>query len=264
MNILNELAENARNIVEEKKKNISTDDLKILAQAIELNRPSFKNAIKNNKNISFICELKKASPSKGLINNEFNYLDILKKYELGDAQAISCLTEPSKFLGSLKILNEVSKNTNLPVLRKDFIIDPYQIYEAKLNGASAFLLIVALLSEEELKDFIRIGNELDLDALVEVHNEEELNKALRANAEIIGINNRDLKDFTVNLDTTLNLIKKIPEDKVIITESGILSVEDIKYLNNSKNKIDGVLIGELLMKSPDIVRELQYLKSYED
>lgn len=212
--------------------------------------------------LSFICELKKASPSKGLIKPDFNYLEIAKEYEKNEADAISCLTEPTKFLGNIEYLENTVKAVETPVLRKDFIIDEYMIYEAKAKGASAILLIAAILNEKELKQYLDLARSLDLEALVEIHNLEELEKALNAGSSIIGINNRNLKDFSVTLDTTASLVPEIPRDKIIISESGIHSKDDLKFL--TQFGIDGVLIGEQLMRSPDIGKALRDLKNYEN
>lgn len=212
--------------------------------------------------MSFICEVKKASPSKGLIKPDYNYLDIAQIYENNDASAVSCLTEPTKFLGNLEHLNTLSKNIDIPLLRKDFVVDEYMIYEAKLNGASAILLICAILEEDKLKEFLDLAHSLDLDALVEVHNLEDLQKALNVGARIIGINNRDLRNFNVSLDTTLDLLAHIPEEKIIVSESGIHTKDDLKLLAN--NKINAVLIGEAFMKSEDIAASLNDLRNYED
>lgn len=257
MNILEELANSAREIVKNKKQKVSEETLKEDAYALRSERFKFEKAL-SEPGISFICELKKASPSKGLIREDFNYLDFAKDYETSGASAISCLTEPTKFLGSLEYLKNTSEAVDLPVLRKDFIVEPYQIYEAKINGASAILLIVALLTQEELFDYITIADDLGLSALVEVHNEKELEKALKANARIIGVNNRDLRDFSVDLKTTEELSKLIPDDVLFVSESGIHSYEDVKRLE--KTGVDAVLIGEQLMRSDDIPAALKELK----
>ncbi len=260
MNILDVLAHSSYERVEESKEKISIEKLKEKAKAAK-NTASFKEALKK-PGLSFICELKKASPSKGLINPEFDYLQYINDYEEGGASAISCLTEPTKFLGSLDILNDVTSHSKLPVLRKDFIIDPYQIYEAKVNGASAILLIAALLEEHDLKEYFNLAHDLDLDCLVEVHNEDELRKAINCGVDIIGINNRDLRDFTVDLNTTIKLAKKVPKTTVLVSESGIHTKNDLKKLIEAN--IDAVLIGESLMGSDNIPMKLSELINYED
>ncbi len=261
MNILETLAQSNREIIKKKKENKSLNELSEEVNKIKETRPSFKKALEK-PGISFICELKKASPSKGLICPDFDYLKFAHEYEDNGVNAISCLTEPTKFLGSLKILEEVTNNINLPVLRKDFIVDPYQIYEAKLAGASAVLLIVALLEQDELESLFQLTKQLGMDALVEVHNLKEINKALTAGVDIIGINNRDLRDFTVDLKTSAELSKYLPETVIRISESGIHSAEDVKFL--AKNNFNGVLIGEQLMTGNNIPDNLKQLMNYEN
>ncbi len=208
--------------------------------------------------LNFICECKKASPSKGLISPEFPYLDIAKAYERGGASAISVLTEPEYFLGSDKYLQETAAQVNLPVLRKDFTVSPYQIYEAKTLGASAVLLICAILSPSQLEEYRLTAESVGLDALVETHDGWEIETALQSGAKIIGINNRNLKDFTVDIGTCLQLRKKIPEDRVCIAESGIRSEDDIRVLK--EKGYNGVLVGETLMRSRNPEEMLRRLK----
>ena len=211
--------------------------------------PVFEKALKKEK-MSFICEIKKASPSKGIICEDFNYIKIAKEYESAGADAISVLTEPEFFMGSNKYLTEVKKEVNIPVLRKDFIVDLYQIYESKTLGADAILLICSALNFKELKDYMETAWRLGMSALIETHDEKEVEMALKAGANIIGVNNRDLKDFKVDLNNSIKLRKLIPEDKIFVSESGIKTKEDIELLHN--NKTDAVLIGEGLIKSADI------------
>jgi indole-3-glycerol phosphate synthase len=218
---------------------------------------SFKEALQA-PGLSFILEIKKASPSKGLIAPEFPYLEIAKEYEAIGAAAISVLTEPDYFLGDNKYLSDIADTVKLPLLRKDFIIDPYQIYEAKFLGASAVLLICALLDKETLQSFYALTKSLGMDALVEVHNESELQKALYIGADIIGINNRDLYTFTVALNTTGRLRKLIPNDVVVVSESGIQSADDIKLL--ASFNIDAVLIGESIMRAANRSEYLSTLR----
>jgi indole-3-glycerol phosphate synthase len=212
--------------------------------------------------LSFICEVKKASPSKGLIAPDFPYLEIAKEYEEAGASAISVLTEPDYFMGSDEYLREIATAVKIPVLRKDFIIDPYQIYEAKLLGASAILLICALLNTETLARYLKIAASLDLSALVEIHNREEADSALKAGAGIIGINNRDLKTFTVDFGLTGQLRKFLPPGIICAAESGIKTPEDIRALNGLD--LDAALVGESLMRSPDKKKFLAELKSAAD
>ena len=197
--------------------------------------------------LNFICECKKASPSKGLISPKFPYLDIAKAYERGGASAVSVLTEPEYFLGSDLYLQEIAAQINLPVLRKDFTVSPYQIYEAKTLGASSVLLICAILSASQLEEYRLEAESIGLDVLVETHDGQEIETALKSGARIIGINNRNLKDFTVDIRTCLQLRKEIPQDRVCIAESGIRNEDDIRSLKSKG--FNGVLIGETLMRS---------------
>jgi len=199
--------------------------------------------------LSFICEVKKASPSKGIIAEDFPFLEIAKEYEEGEASAISVLTEPEFFLGSGEYLKKIAAAVHIPVLRKDFIIDPYQIYEAKLWGAKAVLLICALLEQETLASFIKTAKELSLDCLVEIHNEAEAEEAIAAGAHIIGINNRDLTTFNVDRGLSTRLRKLIPPKILTVAESGVKSSDDIRMLKETG--VNAVLIGESLMRSAD-------------
>ena len=208
--------------------------------------------------LNFICECKKASPSKGLISPDFPYLEIAKAYERGGAAAISVLTEPEYFLGSDEYLKEIAAQVDLPVLRKDFTVSPYQIYEAKTLGASAVLLICAILSPEQLTEYRLAAESVGLDALVETHDAGEVETALQSGAKLIGINNRNLKDFTVDINTCLQLRAEIPEDCISIAESGIRDEEDIQRLK--AEGFNGVLIGETLMRSGDPERMLRRLR----
>ncbi len=200
--------------------------------------------------VSLIAEVKKASPSRGVFVKDFDPVKLAAAYEKAGASAVSVLTDARFFNGSLEDLKKVRENVRLPILRKDFIIDPYQIYETASAGADALLLITGILEKEKLRDFIRLAGELNLDALVEVHTREELEKALGCGAEIIGINNRDLKTFQVDIATTLELAKLVPEDCVLVSESGISSEEDVKRL--AQAGVDAVLVGEALVISPNI------------
>lgn len=208
----------------------------------------FEKALKD-KPIAIIAEIKKASPSKGLISEDFDYITIAKDYESAGASAISVLTEPYFFQGSNDILMEISENVEIPILRKDFTINPYMIYEAKAIGASAILLIASILKDSQLEEFLKLADSLGLSAIVETHNETEIKRAINAGARIIGVNNRNLNDFTVDINNSINLRKKVPKDIIFISESGIKTPEDVKQLK--KNDVDGVLIGETLMGSND-------------
>jgi len=199
--------------------------------------------------LSFICEVKKASPSKGVIAHDFPWLAIAKDYEEGGAAAISVLTEPEFFLGSDQYLRGISAAVRIPTLRKDFIIDPYQLYEAKLWGAKAALLICALLEPETLSSFIALADELALDCLVEIHSEAEAEEALNAGSRIIGINNRDLTNFAVDTGLASRLRRLIPAGVLTVAESGIKSADDVRALKDTG--VDAVLIGESLMRAAD-------------
>ncbi len=222
-----------------------------------VNKISFKDSLKN-KDFAFICEIKKASPSKGVIVENFPYLEIAKDYEQAGAAAISVLTEPNFFKGNDKYLTEVSNTVKIPVLRKDFIIDEYQIYQAKVIGASAVLLICAILDDKTLQKYMSIAKSLNLDCLVETHNKEEIKQALNSGAEIIGINNRDLKTFTVDINNSVRLRKYLGDNKILISESGIKSSADIKILKDTG--FNGALIGESMMLSENKKQFLNELK----
>ena len=218
----------------------------------------FEAALKQ-PGLSFICEVKKASPSKGIIARDFPWLDIAHDYEKAGAAAISVLTEPDYFLGSGRHLQEIAKAVKIPCLRKDFTIDPYQIYEAKVLGAEAVLFICALLDLKTLASFIKIAQDLKLSALVEIHDKAEAEKALEAGSRIIGINNRDLKTFTIDFGLGTALRRSIPTGILTVAESGVSSPEDIRSLNGFA--FDGVLIGESLMRSSDKKQFLAELKA---
>ena len=207
--------------------------------------------------MSYICEVKRASPSKGLIAPDFPYLEIAKAYEYAGAAAISVLTEPKWFLGQDSYLKEIAESVSIPCLRKDFTVDAYMIYEAKLLGASAVLLICSILNEEQIHSYISICDELGLSALVEAHDEAEVQMALRAGARVIGVNNRNLKDFTVDTENSRKLRSLIPEDVIFVSESGVRTAEDIQKLREAG--ADAVLIGETLMRAPDKKAKLEEL-----
>lgn len=209
--------------------------------------------------LHFIGEIKKASPSKGLIAQDFPYLQIAEDYQKAGVDAISVLTEPDYFQGDLHYLQEISKVTSTPLLRKDFTIDPYMIYQAKIAGASLILLIVAILSDEQLNEYLNLAHQLGLAAIVEVHNPNELQRALRVRASIIGVNNRNLQDFTVDLNNSINLRSLVPKDIPFIAESGIRTAADIKRLKDAQ--VNGVLIGETFMRAPDKEKLITKFKS---
>ena len=254
--ILDEIAEKARVRVAESKKRISPDVMaekaKQKAKATEPFR--FEKALARD-GVSFICEVKKASPSKGVIAEDFDYLAIAKDYEKAGADAISVLTEPDYFLGSIDYLAEIAEHVQTPLLRKDFVVDEYMIDEAKAAGASAVLLICALL--ETLTRYHKHCDELGLSALVEAHDEEEIQMAVRAGARIIGVNNRNLKDFTVDIHNGIRLREKVPKEILFVAESGIKTRENIVELE--KGCVNAVLIGETFMRSENKEQMLQQL-----
>ena len=223
---------------------------------------NFYTIASRDNSLKVISEVKKASPSRGIICSDFDPVRIAKSYEAAGAAAISVLTDEKYFQGKLDYLSEIRKAVNVPLLRKDFTIDPYQIYEARMYGADIVLLIVAILDKPRIVEYLDIINSLGLSAIVEVHNAEELSIALDAGSSIIGINNRDLRNFEVSLDTTVELIKFIPKDTVVISESGISNPEDIRMLR--KLGVNTFLIGESFMKSPDPGSKLkEYISQIE-
>lgn len=250
MNILEEIAAKTRQRVAECKEKKSLEAMK--AEALSMSSDTgfpFEKALAK-KGVSFICEVKKASPSKGLIAAEFPYVEIAKQYEGSGASAISVLTEPYYFQGANEFLSEIHKEVSIPLLRKDFTVDEYMIYEAKTIGASAVLLICSLLEENTLKDYIAIADKLGLTALVEAHDEEEIRRAIAAGARVIGVNNRDLKTFTVDINNSIRLRKLVPENILFVSESGIRTTEDIRNL--AKNHVNAALIGETMMRAGNI------------
>lgn len=235
----------------------------VKSQALSMPRGDFEfeKALKTDT-ISFICEVKKASPSKGIIAKDFPYLEIAREYESAGAACISCLTEPKWFMGSDRYLREIAAAVSIPVLRKDFTVCDYQIYEAKLLGAKAVLLICALLDTDTIKGYIEICDLLGISALVEAHDEGEIISALNAGARIIGVNNRNLKDFTVDVNNSARYRSMIPKDVIFVSESGIKTHQDIKTLID--NGTNAVLIGETLMKAENkgvVLKELLYGKN---
>jgi indole-3-glycerol phosphate synthase len=222
--------------------------------------PAFERALKK-KGMSFILEVKKASPSKGVIAENFNYLDIAGDYEKAGADCISCLTEPDFFKGSDKIFTDIRKNVAIPMLRKDFTVDEYMIYQAKCMGADCVLLIVSILSDAQLSGYIKLAEKLRISALVEAHDENEIKRALEAGAAIIGVNNRNLKDFSVDISNSLRLRKYVPDNVLFVAESGIKTRQDVVMLEQAE--VNGALIGETLMRSEDKGKELGILKGMQ-
>lgn len=256
--ILDEIATDTRKRVAAEKEQISFEEMKRQAEVMSADTGfPFEQALRA-EGIQFICEVKKASPSKGVIAEEFPYLDIAKDYERAGAAAISVLTEPHYFKGSNAYLKEIAEAVKIPVLRKDFTVDPYMIYQAKVLGADAVLLICAILSDEELSEYHKIADLLGLSALVEAHDEAEVSRALACGARIIGVNNRDLRDFKVDITNSVRLRKLVPEEIVFVSESGMKTPEDIAVLRG--NGTDAVLIGEVLMRSVDKKEALEKLR----
>lgn len=241
-------------------KAVPTEKVREQALSIPKGNFEFEKALRT-KALSFICEVKKASPSKGIISEDFPYLQIAKAYESAGAACISCLTEPKWFMGSDRYLMEISAAVSIPVLRKDFTVCEYQLYESKLLGAKAVLLICALLDTDTIKRYIEICDTLGISALVEAHDEKEIETALSAGARIIGVNNRNLKDFSVDVNHSTRYRNLIPKDILFVSESGIKTHDDIKVL--LENGTDAVLIGETLMRAKDkgaALKELLYGK----
>ena len=257
MTILDQFADFARERVAGAKKRTPLDEIKRQALSLPKGDFPFEKALKK-EGISFICECKKASPSKGLIAPEFPYLQIAKEYETAGADCISVLTEPKWFLGSDQYLREISGTVSIPCLRKDFTVDEYMIYEAKLLGASAVLLICSLLTVEDIREYIYLCDELGLSALVEAHDEAEVKVAVQAGARMIGVNNRNLKDFSVDTENSARLRRLIPKDVLFVSESGVRNAEDVAKLREIG--ADAVLIGETLMRATDKKAKLAELR----
>ncbi len=274
MNILDELANTARERVKKDKENIPLEKMKTFAEAAAnlcdapgdlgyttvkpRSGADFYDAIRR-EGLSFICEIKKASPSKGIIDPEFDYLKIASDYEAAGADCISCLTEPSRFLGSDEIFKEVRSHVNTPMIRKDFTIDEYQIYQAKAMGANCVLLICSLLDEKTLSKYLKLCEKLDIAALTETHDEDEIKKAVSAGAEMIGVNNRNLKDFSVDFKNAEKLRGLIPGGTLYVAESGVKSIDDLKLLKDIG--ADAVLMGEVLMRTEDRIARLNEFKA---
>lgn len=253
--ILQKIAQSTQMRIEQKKRSAPIEEIKKRAQNVVKTPFRFENALKN-KSPAFICEVKRASPSKGIIAENFRPLQTAKEYETAGADAISVLTEPEFFLGQDEYLQTIAKTVSIPVLRKDFVIDEYMIYEAKALGADAVLLITALLNPETLKRYLELCDYLQISALTETRSEKEIHIAINAGAKIIGVNNRNLKDFTVDMSYTKKLRTIVPPDIIFVAESGIKTAKDIAAIG----QVDAVLIGETLMKAQDKKRMLAKLK----
>ncbi len=260
MNILDQIGAYAAERVEAAKQRVSPELLEEQACGLPVGGHALKKALSAD-GLSFICECKKASPSKGVIAEVFPYLEIAKDYEAAGADAISVLTEPKWFLGQDSYLKEIAGEVGIPVLRKDFTVDPYMIYEAKVLGASAVLLIVAILTPAQLRDYLSVCKKLGLDAIVEAHDEREVDTALTTGAEIIGVNNRNLKDFSVDTGNSARLRKMIPDDVIYVSESGISTAEDVKAVIDMG--ADAVLVGEALMRAEDKSAKLNEFRAVD-
>lgn len=257
--ILDTIAARTQVRVKEAKEHRPLTELRRQAEALSSNTGfPFTKAL-SGEDMSFICEVKKASPSKGIIAEDFPYLSIAQEYQAAGAAAISCLTEPYWFLGKDAYLQEITSSVSIPVLRKDFTVDEYMIYEAKVLGASAILLICSILDDGQLRAYQSLAAELGLSVLTETHDEQEINRAIKAGANILGVNNRNLKTFQVDFETTIRLRSQVPDDVLFISESGVKTPEDIARLHAIGT--NGVLIGETLMRAPDKKQMLDHLRS---
>ena len=257
MTILDQLAARARERVARARAILPTDEIRAQTLALPKGDFAFEAALRK-PGISFICECKKASPSKGLIAPDFPYLEIARAYQAAGADCISVLTEPDWFLGRDAYLKEIAGAVSIPCLRKDFTVDEYMIYEAKLLGASAVLLICSILTEEQIRAYLSLCDRLGLSALVEAHDETEVKTALGAGARIIGVNNRNLKDFTVDTENSRRLRVLIPPQVLFVSESGVKSAGDVAKLREIG--ADAVLIGETLMRAEDKRAKLDELR----
>lgn len=256
--ILDEIAARTKERIHLERQRVPIEEIRRRAEALpRAGADLFETALRE-PGLSFICEVKKASPSKGVIAQEFPYVEIARSYEAAGAAAISVLTEPYYFQGSDRYLEEIAQAVTVPVLRKDFTVDPYMVYQARVLGASAILLICAVLDDGELKEYAAMASDLGLSVLTEAHDEREVERAVRANARIIGVNNRDLRTFTVDINNSIRLRKLVPSDVLFVSESGIRGPEDTKVL--CQNGTDAVLIGETLMRCPDKRAMLKKLK----
>ena len=259
--ILQEIAEKTRERIQFEKEKISLAELRARAGDCETDTGFPFEAALRKQGISFICEVKKASPSKGVIAVDFPYVEIAREYEQAGADAMSVLTEPFYFKGQDSFLREIRQAVSIPLLRKDFTVDEYMLYQAKLMGADAVLLICAILSPMQLAEYQGIARELGLSALVEAHDEQEISMALQAGAGIIGVNNRNLKDFSVDIYNSIRLRELVPREILFVSESGMKTREDIRRLE--ENGTDAVLIGETFMRSADKAGMLRWLRGGE-
>ncbi|MBE0426337.1 MAG: indole-3-glycerol phosphate synthase TrpC [Nitrospirae bacterium] len=262
MGILNEIILRKKERLQDIKTKIPLKDMKLKIADIEKPR-DFEKAIRRcpQEKIKLVAEIKKASPSKGVIRKEFNHLSIAKVYEEKRVNAVSVLTERDFFQGDIAFLVEVKKLLTKPVLRKDFIFDEYHVYESRANEADAILLIAAILEKNQAAEYLHLSKELGLSVLFEIHNLKELEMALLINSKIIGINNRNLKTLQVNINTTFGIKKEIPPDRIVVSESGIKTREDVKRLEDAG--IDAMLIGTSFMETEDIAEKIDELMGSE-
>jgi indole-3-glycerol phosphate synthase len=255
--ILDDIIVHKRIEIEQQKRSIPFDDVKRMSESV-IDKRDFRGALSQKGKVNLIAEIKKASPSKGIIRQDFDPSDIACIYEQNGASAISVLTDQKFFQGNLSFLKIArSVTSSIPLLRKDFIIDEYQVYQSKMAGADAILLIASVLEKQDLINLLAIAESIGLDCLVEVHTEEELRKVLQTNAEIIGINNRDLRTFRTDIQTTARLTQIIPNNKVVVAESGISSSEDVRFLK--KCGVQAMLVGEAIMASKNIALKVKQL-----
>jgi indole-3-glycerol phosphate synthase len=258
MDILGSICEYAKLRVQEESKIVPLEEVKRQALSQKSGTYAFENALKGD-GLSLICEVKKASPSKGVIDECFDYLAIAKDYQEGGADCISCLTEPKWFLGSNEIFEKIHEQTNLPMLRKDFILSEYQIYQSKVLGASAVLLIMTALTPDEAKRLFEIADGLGMSALFECRNPVQIEEAQRIGGRVIGVNNRNLGDFSVDLNKSSTLRSLVDSDKIFVSESGINSLDDLKKQKDCG--ADACLVGEFCMRAKDRCRLVREMKS---
>ncbi|HEY6011450.1 MAG TPA: indole-3-glycerol phosphate synthase TrpC [Nitrospirota bacterium] len=258
--ILDEIVSYKKEELLETKRRIPLSELKSRVSNAGPTR-GFRKALETGEGIKLIAEVKKASPSKGVIRADFDPVKIAGTYEESGASCLSVLTEQKFFQGSLEYLGNIREKVGLPLLRKDFIIDEYQIHEARAAGADAILLIAACLEKEQMADYLGIAEQIGLDVLVESHTYPELDRSLLAGAKLVGINNRDLSTFVVNLQTTIDLLRDIPDDRIVVSESGIKTRDDVNRLQ--KAGVDAILVGESLMREKDIGKKVKELMGKE-
>ena len=257
MTILEQLVDHARERTENAKKTYPLEKLREQALSLPQLNFAFEKAIRK-KELSFICECKKASPSRGIIAHNFPYLQIAKEYEAAGADCISVLTEPKWFLGNKEYLHQIASTVSIPCLRKDFTVDEYMIYESRILGASAVLLICSILSERQIGEYIQICDAMGISALVEAHDEQEIAMAVHVGARLIGVNNRNLRDFTVDTENSFRFREMIPRDILFVSESGIRNAQDVEKLRQVG--ADAVLIGETLMRAENKAAKLTELR----